>query len=190
VVASTLVTGPTSEPVTVTEAKSHLRVDGSEMDSQVVSKIPRARKAVENHTRRALITQTWDFKYDCLEDRIDLPLQPVQSVTYITYVDDDGETQTLAEDQYQVVGTGAENLCHIVPAYGVSWPSVRDQPEAVIVRCIVGYGAMSAVPEPLREAVLLILENLIDRPAHPITGAGVEATAAYALMDPYRVVRL
>lgn len=183
--------------MSLAEARKHLRIDTADLDSAIAAQIVAAREFVEGYTRRALVQQTWDFTYDwewpsdrngyCI-----FPLvAPVISVTQIQYVDGNGATQTLAADQYQVAGLGSDSLPRIVPAYGVSWPSVRDQPEAVTVRCVCGYEfgspAVASIPQALKQAVLLQVEILHDRDIQQ--RATLEA-ARDALMDPYRIVRL
>ena len=185
-VTSTLITAPTTEPVTITETKLHLRIDSTEQDSSIAKLIMSARHAVESYLRRALISQTWDAKYDEWPDKIELPMQPLVSVTSITYSDADDATQTLATNQYQVIGAGGTNRGCIVPAYDVTWPTTRDKPEAITVRYVAGYGSgPSSVPEPIRTAILLSVEMLYDR--NPQSKDTLES-ARNALLDPYRVV--
>ena len=56
---SVLVTAPTEEPVSLAEAKLHLRVDYTNDDVLIGALITAARQHAENDTRRALVTQTW-----------------------------------------------------------------------------------------------------------------------------------
>lgn len=192
-----LIARPTSEPVSLAEARKHLRIDTADLDAAIAAQIIAAREFIEGYTRRALVPQTWDFTYDwewpCDRNgyRIVPPIAPVISVTHVQYVDGDGATQTLAANQYQVVGLGDDSLPRIVPAYGVSWPSVRDQPETVTVRCVCGYEfgspAVVSIPQALKQALLLQVEILHDRDP---TQKGLLEAARDALMDPYRVIHL
>jgi len=59
-----LVTPPAVEPVTLDEAKAHLRLDSNEDDTYVSALIAAARERVELFLRRALITQTFEFTLD------------------------------------------------------------------------------------------------------------------------------
>ncbi len=190
---SSLVTAPTTEPVRLADLQQHLRVDDTNSDALLANYLRVARQYVENCTRRALITQTWDATFDDgwpMVDgvhRIDLPMQPVQSVTSVTYVDDSGATQTLATNQYVLRDTGPDNLAYIAPAYGVSWPGVRTQPQAVTVRYVAGYGTATAVPDSLRVAIMLHVELLFDR---NVTARELLEHARDSLLMPYRVVRM
>lgn len=194
---ASLVTRPTGEPVSLAEARKHLRISTADLDAVIAAQIISAREFVEGYTRRALAQQTWDFTYDwewpCDRDgyRIIPAIAPLISVTHVKYVDANGATQTLAANQYQVVGVGDDSLPRIVPAYGISWPSVRDQPEAVTVRCVCGYQfgspAIASIPQALKQAMLLHVEILHDR---DIQQRETLEAARDALMSPYRVVRL
>src|SRR3990167_7589456 len=101
---------PDQEPLSLDEAKQHLRVDIDEHDELILSLVAAARQWAEDHTLRALVTQTWrltlDYERPSFEadgrctHRIVLPRPPLASVTSVTYVDLEGATQTLAVDQY------------------------------------------------------------------------------------------
>lgn len=54
-----LVTAPTTEPITLTEAKLHLRESDTAQDTIIQSLISAARRHIEERCRRSLITQTW-----------------------------------------------------------------------------------------------------------------------------------
>lgn len=90
-----LVMAPSIEPVSLAEAKAHLRVEVNDENSLIQTLITAARQYVETATRRALLQQTWDDKLDAFPcGAIVLPLSPVTSVTSITYLDTAGVSQT------------------------------------------------------------------------------------------------
>lgn len=177
-------TAPATEPVSLTEAKLHLKVDGTDDDNLITALIKAARMQAEHETRRALITQTIDVYLDAFADEILLP--PITAVTAIIYVDENGTTQTLAADQY-VVDIYSEPA-RVVPAYGVSWPATREQNNAVKLRCTAGWANAAAVPEAIKSWMLLQIGHWY---------ANREAAAARldplpfveCLLDPYRAQR-
>lgn len=184
-----LVTLPSTEPVTLAEAKAHLRVTTTDEDALLDSLIPAARQWAEDFTRRALITQTWDYTLDAFADEIEIPMPPLQSVSSVKYLDVDGVEQTLAATEYTVDAAATRGLVRSV--YGKSWPSVRDQANAVTIRFIAGYGAAPAVPAPIKAAVLLMLGELYARRETAIVGAPIATVPVSAeyLLCPYRSLR-
>jgi uncharacterized phiE125 gp8 family phage protein len=143
-----LITAPDEEPVFLEEAKIFCRVDGDDEDQLIEAIIIAAREMAEQRTKRALITQIWDLSIDEFPSEIVLPYPPLQSVTYVKYVDTDGVLQTLASSNYTV--DIASEPGRIVPAYGITWPSTRCQINAVTVRFVCGYLDAEAVPEAIK----------------------------------------
>lgn len=193
----TLITGPTSEPVTLTEAKDHCRVAIAEDDGLIAGYILAARNYLEEISGRAFLTQTWDatfdgdwpWLYDIDTHRhsrlIQLLKSPVQSVTSVTYVDSTGATQTLASNQY-VVDT-ASLIGNIYPAYGVTWPSVRCQRAAIIVRFVAGW--TNNFPDSLRHALLLLVGHWYENRESVVIGQTPSELpmSVASLVAPYRV---
>ena len=62
--AYSVVTPAASEPITLTEAKNFLRVDGSDDDALIGALISAAREMCEQYTRRILVTTTIDEYFD------------------------------------------------------------------------------------------------------------------------------
>lgn len=138
--------------------------------------IASARAAAEAELHRYLVTQTIDAYFDGFplynNDKWpprEIRLPPMQSVTEITYVDLNGATQTLAADQYIVDATSQPS--RITPAYGVVWPSVRDQVNSVKVRFLAGYGAASAVPSCIKQWILTRVATLYENRSELILDA-------------------
>jgi uncharacterized phiE125 gp8 family phage protein len=188
-----LVTPPTIEPVSLAEAKAHLRVTEADDDALIAGYILAARHAAESYIRGALITQTWDYSLDycwpvvsvrgMCKYRTELPLHPIQSVTSVSYVDENGTTQTLSPSLYTVHIRGP--VAYIEKAYDQDFPSIRSVPEAITVRFVVGYQP-DAVPDPIKAAIMLGIERLYDR----CGDEGMVDQARTALLDPYRVLRV
>lgn len=147
---------PLVPPVTAAEAKKHLSLVGSDHDDLVSRLIEAATEAAEWITWRALITQSWRLTLPAFPCRLWIPRPPLQSVTAITYIDTDGQEQTLDSELY-TVASDAEPA-YVVAAYGASWPATRCTPEAVRVTFVAGYGGeSSAVPQRVRQAILLLV---------------------------------
>ena len=205
-----LQTGPTAPIVEDADLWAHLRVanlgDPAPADQAYIALL---RDAVTAHLDgrdgvlgRALIDQTWDYvidRFPCPAPhgpgwserlaRLDLPLAPLQSVSSITYVDAAGASQPLDSSLFAEKGVGDWAGGYVVPAYGQSWPSTRDFPEAVTVRFVAGFGASaSALPAALRAAALLLIAELYEQRA-AVTDVAVHMTpAVHALIAPWRRV--
>ena len=158
----TTTTGPAIEPLTLSEAKAHLRMDDEpdDLDALIVDLIKAAREQVEIETGQALISRTQTVTYPEL-GALELPTPPLSSVSSITYLDSSGISQTLATSVYVAVGTSP---AHIELRYGQSWPATYDHPEAVTVTQVVGYGsARLSVPQRYRQAVLFHLQAHLEQ---------------------------
>lgn len=150
-------TNPASEPVTTSEAKTHARISTSSDDSYIGTLITAARETVENLTGRALINQSWTLTlrdFPCKQ--IIIPINPLSSVTSISYVDTSGATQTWSSANYTVDTSG--EIGRIEAGYGITYPSTRDVVNAVTVVFVAGYGASaSAVPEVFKQAIKMLV---------------------------------
>lgn len=150
---------PETEPVTLEEAKLFLRVDIDDDDDLITSLITVARCYAEEFTRRAFVTQTLAFDLDewPSDDIIRLPRLPVESVDSITYLDEDGdgfEFEDFVSDIYEGVVT--------LEADG-SWPTETLYPLAPItVEFTAGYGEAAAVPEGLKTAIKIIVAQFYE----------------------------
>ncbi len=187
-----LITAPATEPVTSTEAKSHLRVDTTADDTLIGTLITAARQHVEAHLRRALITQTWELVTDAFPvgDILRLPLPPLVSVTSIKYTDEDGAESTLSSGLY-VVDTDSTKG-RVVLKNGETWPSVTlAAANGVRVRYVAGYGEASAVPRPIRQAILLLIGTMYENRESVLVAQGVTVAqlpfGVDALLMPYRI---
>lgn len=187
--ALTLTTVPGEEPITLAEAKSHLRVTTDDDNALLEALISAARQLVETHTNRALITQTWQWRLDTFPSwGLRIPHAPLVSVSSIQYVDGDGATQTLATTEYTV--DAKSDPGRITPAYGKSWPNTRWQMNAVIITFVAGYGNAAAVPYQIKQAMLLVLGELYERREAAIAGTIINEVplGVRALLMPYTLI--
>lgn len=161
-------------------------------DAQISRHIKSARQEAEKRLRRYLVTQTLDAYFDKFPGydesrRRMIKLPPLQSVESITYIDSDGVEQTLDASRYQVDAIGS-SIGRILPAYGYDWPSTRDQMNAVKVRFVAGYGAASAVPEPIKDWIKMRAKQKYDQPDAAIVGANISEMPRQfvdGLLDPF-----
>lgn len=151
-------TGPAVEPVTLAEAKVRCRIDTTDEDSTHTDMIVAAREYCEGVVGRQFINATWKEYFDRFpSDEIRLSKPPLSSVTSITYVDADGDTQTWTASLYQT--DAISEPARIKPAYGESWPTTRDDTyNAITVTFVAGYGAAASdVPPNFKQAIFLLV---------------------------------
>jgi uncharacterized phiE125 gp8 family phage protein len=163
-----VITPPTVEPVSLTEAKLHLRVDGAAEDTLIAGLIQAAREHIENVlTHCTLCTQTLEYVISQFPggcEAIQLPRPPLQSVTSIKYTDSADVIHTMNAADYCVNTDGNPGL--VTPAYELSWPSSSLAPSgAVRIRYVAGWGAAASVPQALKQAILLLVGHLYENRA-------------------------
>ncbi|MFN8493838.1 MAG: head-tail connector protein [Caldilineaceae bacterium] len=194
-----LVTPPAGEPVSLDEAKRHLRIDIDDDDLLIGGLITAAREVCELQSRRALLTQAYDLVLEAWpgDDRlyqrtqmhpyqlrtslqlwprpvlpIKLPRPPLQTVSSVTYTDYAGITNSLATTDY-IVDADSEPG-RVLPAYNKMWPSAVLQPgPAIRVRFTCGYGAASAVPQIYKQALLLLVGHFYENREEVVVSGNV-----------------
>jgi uncharacterized phiE125 gp8 family phage protein len=192
---TSLKTPPTEEPITIDEAKAHIRqVDNDDEDDLIAGLIVAARQYCETKTNRAFVTQTWYWKADrfpCWQP-IWLPRPPLVSITSVSYIDQTGATQTWAATTgYQLskpAGTFA-SYARLMPAYGVNYPIPRYQLEAVTIEYVCGYGSSADVPDGIKAAMKLLIGHWFENRESVVIGVTPfdVPLAADALLGPYMV---
>lgn len=190
------VTAPAVEPLSLSECKLFLRVDHTSDDTLIASMLASARLWVETYTRRALCTQTVDLKYagwPIIGSPLVVPYAPLQSITSISYIDEDQNTQTLAASQYVVRAQAGPRAGRgtIEIADGVTLPTLSTQPDRpVTVRAVVGYGQAAQVPDGIKSAIYLLLGDMYEQRQETITGTSVgkSHTTIERLLGPYRLL--
>lgn len=151
-------TGPAVEPVTRAEAKLHMRVETTAEDSTHTAMIKAAREYCEGVVGRQFVYATWKEYFDRFpSDEIRMSKPPLSSVTSITYVDVDGNTQTWTASLYQT--DAISEPARIKPVDGESWPTTQDNTyNAVTVTFVAGYGAAASdVPTNFKQAIFLLV---------------------------------
>lgn len=159
----TRASAPAATVVSSDEAKAHLRVEHTADDTYIAALIGAAEAMIDGPSGIgvAMVTQTWAMALDgFLPLPLYLPLWPVQAVTGITYVDQDGQPQTVDPQLYQFA-KGNPAVIDLAP--GAALPAVRRQLNAATVTFVAGFGDTAAdVPADLRHAALLMIGHLYE----------------------------
>jgi uncharacterized phiE125 gp8 family phage protein len=182
---------PTTEPVSLEQARRHCRIDDVEENTYLTDLITTARQYVEELCG-PLITQTWEQYEDDWPGgevlRIGKPR--LQSVTSVIYTDEDGAAATLAAANY-TVAIEDERWPAVVLKPDYDWPTVtllNTNPIKITLVC--GYGATGAtVPLPLRQAILLLIGHWYEERQIAAVGHHIAAVpfAVNSLLANYRV---
>ncbi|MCP4888494.1 MAG: hypothetical protein GY904_18005 [Planctomycetaceae bacterium] len=141
---------PESETLSLSDVKTQLLITNSDIDDRLRLFIPAIREESEKYLQRTLVSTTWEYRLDAFCDEIELQYGPVQSITSIQYVDTDGATQTLAASGYQFTRKGK-----LKPSYDNTWPSTRDQYDAVTITYLCGETHAGNVPMDIKLAMQL-----------------------------------
>ena len=196
---------PAQEPVSLAEAKLHLRVDFSDDDALITALITAARQAAETLTGRQLITARWKLVLDAFPGpslmgvpagrpftlpghAILIPKVPVQSIVSINYLDMSSQQQTMPAANYAV-----DSVCEparITPVFGQIWPITLPQIGSVSVTFDAGYGAAADVPEGIKRWILIRVGSLYqnrEEVAALSRGSITPLPFIDGLLDPYRM---
>jgi uncharacterized phiE125 gp8 family phage protein len=192
---------PKVEPISLAEAKAHLRVDISDDDALIQGLIRAARANLERVYDIALMTQTlvlgrdyfpavfgmgwgmpgwwlgntWMAQYDTQQLRYGyIPLRgPVQSVTSVTYLDPTGASQVWASSNYLLDADSRPP--RLTLALGKTFPPTAPLFGAVKVEFIAGYTDPALVPDDIKAAMKLYLGHLYENREEVMVGTRLVA---------------
>lgn len=190
-----VITQPTSEPVSLAEAREHLRLDtdgdspdANPDDAIVTALITAARQWCETHTGRTLSPTVYEAALDAwpCERAIVLPMAvPLIEVSSLSYYNQSGIDTIYGlwyASPYAVVG-------QVTPSYTTQqWPTAQAREDAIRIRYSAGYGGSLAMPGPIRQALLLLVGHLYENREDSTEVAlsriplGIES-----LLQPYRI---
>jgi uncharacterized phiE125 gp8 family phage protein len=189
--ALVLTGAPVLEPVTVAEAKAHLRVDGEAEDALIASLILTSRLHIEAALGLAVITQSWRLQLDAWPQKpvLELPIGPLQSVDEVRVISSSGQASVVAANQYLVdVASQPPRLVLRGPL-----PLPGRLAAGIEIDFTAGFGdAASDVPAPIHQALLLLVAHWHEH-RDPIEIGSTEMAipaAVSSLLRPFKVVRL
>jgi uncharacterized phiE125 gp8 family phage protein len=148
---------PTIEPVTLTEAKAYLRLDGTADEDLLTGLIRAARQEVEQATGTALLEQGWRLVLDCWPKNGTalLRVHPLREVLSVTLYGSEGEASVLVPENYQVDALSRPARVHFETAP----PALRAM-NGVEIDFTAGFGEAGAdVPDLLKRAILLLVAH-------------------------------
>jgi uncharacterized phiE125 gp8 family phage protein len=190
--------GAGDRPISVADAKEHLRVvDTTDDDTYIGQLIDAATTWCEDYCDRTFADKQYTVAFDdFFGTRIELPRPPVRlnataasATVTISYVDTGGATQTLTWSQS---GTQEFRLDRnhvpalVYPLYLQVWPSVRLDDKSVQITYLAGYGGAANVPTPAKHAIKMLVGHwYLNREAVGNAGQNVPMGVA-ALLEPLK----
>jgi len=189
------VTAPTTEPVSLAEAKLHLKVETGDDDTLISSLITAARETAEIFTGRALASQVLEYILDGFpigNDTIYIPKPPLENITSIKYRDcQDTETEW---DSSNYVVDSESMPARIALACGKYFPDFCPYPVASVrIRFTAGYRSGGPdslkIPEGICQALKLLIGHFYENRESVVVGtvANKVPFTVEALLYPYRV---
>jgi len=147
-----LISGPTQKPVTLAEAKSHLRVVQDNEDALIESLIVAAREWCEDFQNKSYLTQTWKLTFDELQfGTIEIPKPPLQSIDNIVLVETDGTENSVTDYEVDDNSTPGRLLIN-------SYPDVEMQKMSGLqITFTAGHQTADDVPEKVKSAIKLLV---------------------------------
>jgi uncharacterized phiE125 gp8 family phage protein len=177
---------PLDEPITLAQAKTHLKVDGTDDDDFITRQIRAARRIGENYSGLSFLTQEREIKLDGFPCGVlDIPYGPVQSIDSFTYIKTDETTGTLVEGtDFRVSKIGARTRLEAIDG----WPSTNYQVDAVTIQYTSGYtnAGEDYLPEEIPEAVAKTVARLYEKRGDDAAGT----VLTYEIMDLYDTVKV
>ena len=205
-----LIQGPLAEPITLDEAKLHLKVDISDDDDLIQSLITVSREYAEMKCGRSFVFTTWEYILDSFPGpsrmgvpygkpftlpghAVIIPKAGVKEITSFRYRDMNREWRDVTQDTLIEISYG-DDITRITPQFGQIWPIPLPEIGSVRIRFTSGYGqCMVAVPDGIKAWMKLRIGSLYqNREEIAIVNRGrvVELPYVDYLLDPYRVVNI
>ncbi len=191
-----LTSGPAIEPVSVAEAKAHLRLDAASSAEDVLigSLLLTARLHIEAALGLALITQGWMQTLDAWPSHdayVNLGLRPVQAITAVRVRGADNSAVTLLPTQYQLDASSLP--ARLVRPGNAFWPPPGKAAAGIEIAFTAGFGAAATdVPAPIRQALLMLAAHWYEHrdPIEIGSDETIVPAAVSQLLEPWRLKRL
>ncbi len=170
-------------PVTLEEAKAHLKITGDEEDELLRNYLTGAFEWATESARRAIVEREYLVQRDDFPiGTWDLPLGRVASITSVKYIDADGVLQTFGGSPLPYeVDLDTDFAPRLRPKRNASWPSTGDFLSAAQVTLQGGW-AQENIPFTVRSAILLKFAELEQARAPGDPESSAIATAAEMML--------
>lgn len=155
-----ILTGPASgEPLSLTEAKTHLRVETNDEDTLISDLIAAARAHLEAVTGLVLLTQQFRLALDEWPEAgvIQITRTPVQTIDVMVIYDELGDPQALALQDMVLDGRARPARLHLAQT-----PRPGRDLNGIEIEFTAGFGLAEDVPVALRQAMLSHIAHMYE----------------------------
>lgn len=184
----TTVLAPAENPISLNEAKDHLRVDSTADDSLINGLISAGTAYFQNTYGIALVSGTYQHTRNTLANEMELPLSPVQSINSVVLTDKDDVETTVGSDVYLLDTSHEPNRVRL--RIDKSWPTLDLRVTGgVAIEFVAGYGDPEDVPEDLKSAHKLFVSNFYEN-REPVVVGTIASRVPFsidALLSPRKV---
>jgi uncharacterized phiE125 gp8 family phage protein len=180
---------PATEPLSLADAKAHLRLSHTDDDTYIANLIIAARRQIEQRTGLCMILQNWSVYYDRwpVNDSVRIPLDPVLAINDIKIYGDD-DAFAIIDSAHYFIDRAAWPV-RIVLRHGRSTPQPGRSANGIEINLTAGFGATAAsVPQDVKQAILLTVAAWFGNRGDEQGGS--LPLMALGLIAPYRTVRL
>lgn len=169
-------TDAATEPVTLAEAKEHLRVSGTDEDAYITSLISAARRWCEGYLNRSITARTLTANFsdaDGRENEFTLPYPPIATVTSMTEYTYAG-TSTVITD-FENAGASQERL-RLSVGYAIPSDTLYE---------VVYTTSASAANEAIKQALLVLISTMYE---NRVSADSAAFGTVKSILQPFRIV--
>lgn len=179
-----ITTAAASEPITLAEAKTFLKVDADADDTLISAIIAAARDSAERYCQLSMLPVTIEESFDRFQTYgLRLSISPVIAVTQIEYRPPSAvDMVELDEDIYFTHPAYRPPL--IVRKEFATWPTLSSQPASVKVTYTAGFANTASIPPILKIAMLRSIAEMYQNRQD---GVMTMPTAVQYMLNQYRV---
>lgn len=178
------VSDPDGLPVSLDEAKLHLRQDSDDENDLIIGLISAATEHLDGYSGilgRCVMAQDWQQDFPAFAADMVLDVSPVTKIVSVRYFDASGVRRDVLGAR--LMATAGRII--VRPPAGETWPQTTVREDAVQVTVTAGY---DKVPAPIKQAILLLVGHWYANRESVVTGtiATVLPMSVDRLLAPYR----
>ena len=167
---------PINEVVSLEKAKEFMRVLEDDQNDVISSMILSATDYASNYTNRQFITATYELYTEIFKQDMQLPKNPIQSITSVEYMDENGVYQPMTD--FYVYGENGVSKIHFE-----DMPTHKEHKNAIRITFVAGYGDNSTdVPSAIISFILVMTSTLYENREQYVVGVSID-TMANPILD-------